>query len=106
VSDRVVHVEGSDLDLVAEEGETIIEAAWRLGYYWPTVCWGQARCTACYVKVTQGAENLGPIPPDEEDALDTWLPRSARAGPGEVRLACRARVLGEVTVQKQGVQPS
>ncbi|MDT3442257.1 MULTISPECIES: 2Fe-2S iron-sulfur cluster-binding protein [unclassified Pseudofrankia] len=105
MSRRVVHVEGSGIHLDAEPGETIIEAAWRLGYYWPTVCWGQAECTACYVKVIEGAHQLGPIPPDEQDALDHCLPRAAKYGPGEARLACRAEVLGEVTVQKTGVRP-
>ena len=105
MSEPIVHVLGSDVDLEAEPGETIIEAAWRLGYYWPTVCWGQAQCTTCYVRVIEGADNLGPVPADEQNALDNWFPRSLMQGEGEVRLACRAEVHGEVTVEKPGVHP-
>jgi 2Fe-2S ferredoxin len=101
----IVRVDGSDVEIEAEPGETIIEAAWRVGYHWPTVCWGQAQCTTCFVRVTEGSDNLGAIPSDEQHALDHWIPRSVMQGAGEVRLACRAEVHGDVTVEKRGVRP-
>ena len=104
MSGPIVHVEGSDVDIEAQPGETIIEAAWRLGYEWPTVCWGQAQCTMCFVRVTEGSDNLGPIPSDEQYALDHLFPRSILQGAGEVRLACRAEVHGDVSVEKRGVR--
>lgn len=101
----MVHVVGSDVDIEATPGETIIEAAWRHGYHWPTVCWGQAQCTMCYVRVLEGSSNLGPVSEQEREALDRWMSRSIRDSGGEVRLACRAQVRGTVTVEKRGVRP-
>jgi ferredoxin, 2Fe-2S len=99
----VVHVEPIGVDLALEPGETIIEAAWRLGYYWPTVCYGQARCTQCAVEVLGGEENLTPVEGDEGDALRQRLSAAGRRDLGRIRLACRARATGRVTVRKDGV---
>ena len=85
---EVVHV---------DEGETLIEAAWRDGLYWPTTCYAEARCTACRVMVLEGDDNVGPMGEEERRAL-----RSV-AGPG-VRLACRLLVTGDVVVRKAGVR--
>src|SRR5258705_2398947 len=82
----VVHVEPIGVDLALEPGETIIEAAWRLGYYWPTVCYGQARCTMCAVQVLGGEESLTPIESDEDNALRHWLACPGRRDLLDVRL--------------------
>lgn len=99
-----MHVEPIGDDLELEPGETIIEAAWRLGYYWPTVCYGQAHCTLCAVEVLSGEENLTPVEGDEDDALRHRLVDASRRDPSRVRLACRARPSGHVTVRKEGVR--
>lgn len=102
----VVHVEPIGADLEPEPGETIIEAAWRLGYSWPTVCYGQANCTVCHVEVVSGAENLSPVGDEEQDALQHRLPGAGRRDLSSVRLACRAQATGDVTVRKNGVRLS
>jgi hypothetical protein len=50
---RLTMVRGEPLgvDLELEPGESVIEVAWRLGYRWPTTCWGQAECMLCRVDV-------------------------------------------------------
>jgi 2Fe-2S ferredoxin len=101
----VVHVEPAGADIEVESGETIIEAAWRLGYHWPTVCYGQATCTSCHVEVLSGEEHLSAIGEEERDALDHRMSGSARRDATRTRLACRARVTGDVTVHKLGVRP-
>jgi 2Fe-2S ferredoxin len=99
-----VRVEPLGVDLEVEPGESLIEAAWRLGYRWPTTCYGQAECMLCRVEVMAGEEQIEPQGPDEELALRIRLPASARR-PG-VRLACRLRLRGEgVMVRKAGVVP-
>ena len=70
----IVHVEPIGVDLELAPGETIIEAAWRYGYHWPTVCYGQAECTVCHVEVQSGAEHLTPVDDEERDALEHRLP--------------------------------
>ncbi|OHV74366.1 ferredoxin [Pseudofrankia sp. BMG5.36] len=93
---------GADLPL--DPGETIIEAAWRLGYYWPTTCHGQATCTVCHVEVLSGAEHLTPADDEEQEALEHRLPGARRRDLSRVGLACRARATGDVTVLKKGVR--
>lgn len=100
----VVHVEPVGVDLELQPGETIIEAAWRLGYHWPTICYGQANCTMCHVEVLSGAEHLSPVEEDEHEALQHRLPGSGRRDLTQVRLACRARANGDATVRKKGVR--
>ena len=53
-----VHIEPANIDITVEDGETILHAAERLGYHWPTVCHGQAICTTCVFEVVDGSENL------------------------------------------------
>ncbi|MDT3442833.1 2Fe-2S iron-sulfur cluster-binding protein [Pseudofrankia sp. BMG5.37] len=101
----VVHVDPIGADLELEPGETIIEGAWRLGYHWPTVCYGQARCTVCHVEVLRGAEHLTPADDEEQDALEHQLPGAHRRDLTRLRLACRARATGDVAVRKNGVRP-
>jgi ferredoxin, 2Fe-2S len=91
------------VDLEVLPGETLIEAAWRAGYYWPTVCYGQARCMACQVLILAGEENAIPPMEEEVDAMRTLLGGLGRDLRGR-RLACRLEVSGPVTVEKRGVR--
>jgi ferredoxin, 2Fe-2S len=104
VSDgQPVRVQPSDFELEVLPGETLIEAAWRDGYYWPTVCYGQARCMACQVVILDGEENVL-LPTEEElDAMRTLLGAQGRDLRAR-RLACRLEVSGPVTVEKRGVR--
>ena len=54
----IVRVEPRGIDIEAEEGETIMAAALRAGYHWPTVCNGQGTCRVCRVEVVSRSENL------------------------------------------------
>jgi 2Fe-2S ferredoxin len=100
----VVRVEPIGVDIEVQPGETIIEAAWRLGYQWPTVCYGQAECTACLVEIVSGEEHLSLVGPDEQDALDNRILLGGRRDRSRLRLACRAKPTGAVTVHKRGVR--
>ncbi|WP_083420007.1 2Fe-2S iron-sulfur cluster-binding protein [Pseudofrankia sp. BMG5.36] len=101
----VVRVEPLGVTIEVSPGETLIEAAWREGFDWPTVCYGQAQCAVCHVRVLDGVENLAPPESEEGDAIRTLL--GARAGRlGEIRLACRLEVTGGAVVEKRGVRRS
>jgi 2Fe-2S ferredoxin len=100
----VVRVDPAGWELDVQVGETLAEAAWRLGYYWPTSCWGQAECMLCYVRITDG--ELEAEPPDEEELsrMDTRMPSQWQSS--TTRLACRLRVNGAgLVVEKKGVRP-
>jgi 2Fe-2S ferredoxin len=99
-------VEPIGIDLEVGQDETIIEAAWRLGFYWPTVCFGQATCTVCHVEVLDGFEHLSALDEEERRALNERLPVARRRDITRLRLACRTRVIGDATVEKKGVRPA
>jgi 2Fe-2S ferredoxin len=82
--------------------ESVIQAAWRAGFQWPTTCWGQAECGVCAMEVLAGGQILSPVGPAEAARLRA-LPR--REG-GTRRLACQAKLVGPgtVTVRKPGVR--
>jgi ferredoxin, 2Fe-2S len=94
-----VRVEPEGFVLTVEPGETLIEAAWRLGYVWPTTCYGKAECTMCHVEVLAGAGHLSAVG-DEEAAALAMLGRRGRG----MRLACRLQLAGDAVVRKQGVR--
>jgi len=73
-----------------DEGDSLFDAARANGVPIATRCEGEARCGCCLVEVVEGAEFLNKIRIDERD----HIPRK------NVRLACRARVFGPVTVRK------
>jgi 2Fe-2S ferredoxin len=98
-----VRVLPGEILLAAEEGQTIIEAAWDAGYYWPTVCGGQGICTSCLCTVEEGADNLEPMGRAERKTLAEERSEAALAS-GRLRLACQARVHGDVVVTKRGVR--
>jgi 2Fe-2S ferredoxin len=89
----------------AEEGATIMEAAWESLLYWPTTCGGQGMCTSCACSVEEGAENLDEMGRSERRTLTRELGEST-IRERRLRLACQARVHGDVTVSKRGVRPA
>jgi ferredoxin, 2Fe-2S len=100
----IVVIHPKAIELQVHDGETIMEAAKRLGYHWPTVCGGQASCTTCMCHVEDGADSLEPMGERERVALERLFPTFEHHGL-PVRLACQARPVGRVTVMKRGVRP-
>ncbi len=92
------------LDIEATEGSTIMEAAWAHGLYWPTTCGGQGICTSCTCTIDAGETNLQPMGRGEHKTLATEFSEASIKRQG-LRLACQARVYGDVTVHKRGVRP-
>jgi 2Fe-2S ferredoxin len=99
----VVRVEPLGVAIEVDDGETLMAAAERLGYRWPTICHGQAECTVCFVVVEQGADHFAPAGPRELAALENVAGRSLYEGRA-LRLACQARPTGDAVVFKRGVR--
>ena len=102
----IVQVEPGGFEIDVRPGEALAVAAWRLGYTWPTRCWGQAECMACYVTVLRGeAEaDLSPASDYERLQMRTLMPRRI-LGP-RTRLACQLCVQSDgLVVEKKGVRP-
>ena len=99
----VVRVDPAGFELEVQQGETLAEAAWRLGYYWPTTCWGQAECMLCHVLVVEGEAETEPPEDEELSHMDSLMPSYVRKA--DTRLACRLKVRGGgVVVEKKGVR--
>lgn len=65
----------------------------------PMACGGHGRCATCHVMVVEGTENLSPCDAKEERTLNMLSMRAANS-----RLACQARVLGNVVVMVPDAQ--
>jgi len=96
-----------DVEIECGQGETVMGAAQAAGYYWPTTCGGEGRCTTCACEVLEGAASLEPMGRAERKTLveerGEGVLRTA------VRLACQSRPSAEssgtIVVQKPGVRP-
>lgn len=85
-------------------GESLIEAAWRGQFHWPTLCYGVGQCTACQLEVIDGLDRLSPQTEAERAMLTDFAMRRRRVHPQRVRLACQVRIQGDVVVRKPGVR--
>ncbi len=94
-----------DARIESPPGETIMGAARALGYYWPTTCGGEGRCTTCACEIVEGAGELTPMGRSERNVLVEERGPSVLST--RVRLACQARVPegATIVVRKTGVVP-
>jgi adenylate cyclase len=90
--DRVVTIAYPGRRVSVPRGWSVLEASRGHGIAHTSVCGGRARCSTCRVRVVAGLDTCAPPDDDERRTL-------ARIGaPGDVRLACRLRPTGDVTV--------
>jgi len=99
-----VVVQPGGLEYEVRQGETLMEAARGLGYYWPTTCGGQGVCTTCLSEVISGGNLLAEMGRSERKTLAAERGEAILSRP--VRLACQAAVLteGTIVVNKPGVR--
>ena len=97
-----VTVRPLNIQFEAAEGATIMGAAQALGYYWPTTCGGEGRCTTCACVVIEGMERLSRRGRSETKVLSEERGPSILQQP--VRLACQTQVYGDCVVEKTGVR--
>jgi 2Fe-2S ferredoxin len=97
-------VEPGSIEFAAADGQTVMDAAHDAGLYWPTTCGGLGICTSCACTVDDGAENLDPMSRSELRTLSEEM-GEATVRIRAFRLACQARVLGDVVLTKRGVRP-
>ena len=99
----VVRVDPSGSLIEVRSGETLMAAAERQGYRWPTICHGQAICTACCIVLEDNLDAFEQPEPIELSTLELLSGRSFYKGK-VVRLACQARVVAPTVVTKRGVR--
>lgn len=99
-----IRIEPLGVVLHVREGETLLAAAWREGYRWPSTCEGQGRCHLCFVDVIEGSESLDEPSAWELEGLAALALAYPDRGSG-LRLACQLRPHGAVVISKRGVRP-
>ncbi len=97
-----VTIRPTDIVIEVPDGDTIMGAAQAAGYYWPTTCGGEGRCTTCACVVVSGMDSLSPRGRSEQRVLVEE--RGAGVLDTPLRLACQAHVYGDVVVEKPGVR--
>lgn len=74
----------------------LLTAAQSVGVFVRTSCEGDGQCGECLIRIEEGGSNLSPILEDEIGAI-------GRKG---LRLACRAKLKGDVVVRTLEPAPS
>ena len=97
-----VRINPGGTEIEVHPGESLLEAAERQGYSWPTICGGVGMCTMCWVRVESGDENLSEMRPFERDALEMNRGSGSSVQPG-TRLGCQVHAHGDAVVFKRGV---
>lgn len=99
-----IRVEPIGIEVEAPVNETVMDAVTAHGYYWPQGCPRNGECTNCAMEIVSG---LGRV-----TAMGRWERANLLRQRGSrsiedprLRLACQARVLGDVVVYKRGVEP-
>jgi 2Fe-2S ferredoxin len=98
-----VRLEPLGVDLVVGSEETLMHAAERHGYHWPTLCHGQAQCTVCFIAVDHHPDAFDTPGPRELEGLKLFAGRTFYEN-RTLRLACQARPVAETVVTKRGVR--
>ncbi|MBI2765510.1 MAG: 2Fe-2S iron-sulfur cluster binding domain-containing protein [Chloroflexi bacterium] len=100
-----IRVEPLGIEVQSPPGETVMDAVCALGYFWPVGCAKNGECTNCAMEVISGVGRLSRMGRYErQNLLRQRGPRSIEDP--RLRLACQARVEGDVIVYKRGVEPS
>ena len=99
-----VRVEPLDIEFEAPLNETVMDAANAAGYWWPVGCNRNGECTNCAMDVVSGVGRLSRMGRFERANLLRQRGRASIEDP-RLRLACQARIEGDVVVYKLGVRP-
>ena len=103
----MIQVEPSGVCFEAQEGETIMAAAIRCGFTWPTICGGQGTCKTCVCLTLDGEEHLSAVGAWERQGLESIADTLPNGGDGW-RLACQAELkdgaVGDIKLRKGGVR--
>jgi 2Fe-2S ferredoxin len=99
-----IRVEPLGIEVESPRGETVMDAVCAHGYFWPVGCAKNGECTNCAMEVVSGIGRLSGMGRFERQNLVRQRGQASVEDP-RLRLACQARVEGDVVVYKQGVRP-
>ncbi|MEJ2169683.1 MAG: 2Fe-2S iron-sulfur cluster-binding protein, partial [Desulfobacterales bacterium] len=82
-----IHLASENMEIQAEEGQTVLEALIAAGIFLRTDCGGKGSCGKCRIKILSPLKESASAP--EESEIKILGPSDLRAG---FRLACRLTV--------------
>ena len=85
--------EGEPQVVEAPAGSTLFEAGAKIAAGIDTACVGKVTCGLCRVKIISGAEHLNPFTDEEKKHLGNVYHLT------KVRLSCRSKIAGDVTIE-------
>lgn len=98
-----IRVEPLGIEVDAPPNETVMDAVVAHGFFWPVGCAKNGACTNCAMEVISGIGRLSAMGRYErQNLLRQRGPRSVEDP--RLRLACQARVQGDIVVYKSGVR--
>ena len=89
---RVTYSHGATIEAV--DGQTLLDASIQNRIPHHHQCGARGRCTTCRVRILDGLANVSPRTPLEQDVA------SQRGWDEHTRLACQARIFGDVTARR------
>ena len=99
----MVFVEPANESFPVERGCDLLTAAFQAGWKWPSVCYGEGQCAACWVEVLSGADRINAVTNAEAEGLRNL--RGERHAGRCIRLACQLTPFGDIRVRKKGAAP-
>lgn len=99
----IVSIQGADKVFEVNEGEILYDSLYDRGEELPHGCLSGS-CGACRIEVVSGKENLQPPGVIEQNTIDALKAEFSETKGAdfikekEIRLSCRAKVLGNVTI--------
>ncbi|MFB6191079.1 MAG: 2Fe-2S iron-sulfur cluster-binding protein [Candidatus Nanohaloarchaea archaeon] len=95
---HTVEMVDRDVEVEAEEGQTVLNALLEGGEDYMHACGGFCNCTTCRIKVEEGMENLSEMEEDERNTLRRFQGEEILEGP--FRLSCQVTVHGDVKISE------
>jgi ferredoxin len=87
-----------DVEVEAEDGQSILQALLNSGVDWMHACGGFCNCTTCRVKIEEGMEDLSEQQQDEKNTLRRFQGEEVLDGP--FRLSCQTEVHGDIKISE------
>jgi 2Fe-2S ferredoxin len=85
--------DGASTAIACADGDSLFEAGAKIAAGIDTACVGKGTCGLCRVKILAGAEHLTPYTDEERKHLGNVYHLT------KVRLSCRSKISGDVTIE-------
>lgn len=93
----LIDKDGQATEFTIEEGQSIFDALQDQGTTLPHGCLSGS-CGSCRIQILEGKENMKKAGIIEQNTVDAITPEHSEVEEGGIRMACRAKVLGDIKI--------